>query len=239
MYKKTKARSYEDIECKDIELEIDDKSYTITKSNLEMTIQAINVARSLDNFTMETGGMLQQASMRFQEIALTALFSRALDRFLFPERSVGACLHQGPIRKFPGRSGNPESSDVYVMPFVRDFVPYAPVLVSDIKVTEAKKETALYATCCLALNAASPLILGFPVTKTSAELFVFMPINHGWCGISVAASTPNDIALLCTVYTAVHYLCECPISYPAPLMRSMLVKRNYQYKPIRKGLSSF
>ena len=52
-----------------------------------------------------------------------------------------------------------------------------------------------------------PVILGFPVTKEVASLYVFLLANGGVWGIQVVPSVAvADTALLCTVYAAVHYL---------------------------------
>lgn len=160
-----------------------------------MTIKVINVAGHLEHCEVANGGILQQRSLCSQEMPFTALFLRALDRFLFEDICSGACLHQGPVRKHKGQQGNPELSDLYNMSLDEEFKPYTPVMVSDMKVSDsemARKETALYANCCMHMHIASPLILGFPVTKNSAELFIFVPVNNGWCGIQVAA-LPDDL----------------------------------------------
>ena len=116
------------------------------------TVKAIKIATSLPKFTPSCGiGFLCSPAICSQELTFSALFTRALDRFLFEDEHDGACLHQGPVCKKLVNPGNPEASDLYVMPFL-SFRPGTPVMVSDLKLTEhdkALKETSLYARCCV------------------------------------------------------------------------------------------
>lgn len=53
--------------------------------------------------------------------------------------------------------------------------------------------------------------------KLKMSLVVYIPGNGQLLMIPVMESDPYEKALLCTIYTAVHYLCEHPISRDSPL----------------------
>ena len=75
----------------------------------------------------------------------TYLYTRAIDRFVFPNEATGACLHQVPCRKRKN-SGSPEMADVYIVPF-KKFCPGNPVVLLDLKVYEqflAGRQSTLY-----------------------------------------------------------------------------------------------
>ena len=189
-------------------LALDGYKCNIDVSNLKKTVEAINTATTLSHHAPSEGfGFLSSEEICSQEMTLSALFARALDRFLFKDSCVGACLHQGPVRKKCGNPGSPEAADMYVMPFHSSFLPGTPLLVSDIKLEEVGKavtQTSLYAHCCMHIRHncdSHPVILGFPVTKNVASLYVFLMANNEVWGIQVVPRVAvADTALLCTVY---------------------------------------
>ena len=187
----------------DIELDLDGYKCNIDVSNLNNTVEAIHSATTLSEHAPSEGfGILSSEELCSQEMTLSALFARALDSFLFKDSRVGACLHQGPVRKKPGNPGNPEAADMYVMPF-HSFLPGTPLLVSDIKLEDVSKavtETSLYAHCCMHIRYNCDSQLGFPVTKDVASLYVFLMAHGEVWGIQVVPKVAvADTALLCTV----------------------------------------
>lgn len=121
----------------DVTLNFGTNSYTIKYSQLSRAKVAIDTARNLRDIPESGGGILSTPELRNAEVTYSALFARLLDRFLFEDGDdavVGACLHQGPVRKQVGRRGNPEAADMYVMP-MNSSTPRTPVLLSDIKRT--------------------------------------------------------------------------------------------------------
>ena len=63
-------------------------------------------------FQRPVRGIFSERSLQSTELTLTALLARELDRFPFPDPSVGACLHQFPVHI---RSGTPERADIYIV----------------------------------------------------------------------------------------------------------------------------
>ena len=61
---------------------------------------------------------------------MTALLSRELDRFLFPDASVGACLHQLLVHI---NATTPERPDFCIMKLGSDNLPIRPIGISDLK----------------------------------------------------------------------------------------------------------
>ena len=229
----------------DINLTFCSVEYKIERSRLDNAIAAIAFAASLQEQPDANGfGILSSSPIRSQELTFSSLYARALDRFLFRDESVGACLHQGPVRK-EGTRGCPEASDVYVIP-LRNFKPGTPLLVSDIKTQDydtALKETSLYASCCVnhvRLNDETcPLILGLPVTRAQASLYLYVSSHRKMWGIKVIGSNPpHDSALLCTVYAAVNYLCRNPTFETHPLVHPIPFKGN-GFSPLGSNGRSF
>ena len=95
-----------------IKIELDSETYEIKQESLQMVKDAIKVATSLGtNPNIRPGyrGFKSCPKVRSTEVALTSLVSRALDHFIFPDQTIGACLHQAPCRK----RNNPEKPDIY------------------------------------------------------------------------------------------------------------------------------
>ena len=91
------------------------------------------------------GSIMSDLLLQSSEMSLTALLSRELDRFLFPDPSVGACLHQLPVyAKYP----DPERADFYILKF-HDKLPDRPIGISDFKkgaCGRAEKESFAYSS---------------------------------------------------------------------------------------------
>jgi hypothetical protein len=149
------------------------------------------------------------------ELALTAVLSRAIDRFLFPDSSVGGCFHQMPTRK---RSSNPESADVYVLSY-HNHLPSVPILVGDFKLINqkvARFETDGYAHTLLEVcyNGPSyPLLLGLPCTRSAIQLVLYFACQGHLHKIPLAEATisttdaqHNLKKMLCAMYAGVHCL---------------------------------
>ena len=101
-----------------ISLKLESDTYEIERNSLEMATAAIEVAATLSKGTSapELRGFRGFHEVQRTEVAFTSLACRALDRFLFSDQAVGACLHQAPCRK---RTNNPERPDMYIVPFPR------------------------------------------------------------------------------------------------------------------------
>ena len=205
-----------------ITLEIENSKYEISRSKLKSCIEAIESADRLGE--LDTNGVFTGA-MCSQELSFSCLMARAFDRFLFDDTSVGACLHQGPIRV---SQGSPEACDMYVVSF-SNYAPMASVLVSDIKnsdFNQAVIETTLYAHACMVSGSfsdpySSPVVLGLALTRSEALLNLVVMGNRKLWRIKIADTHPSDPALLCTLYAAVHHLIlnpiiESPLEDPLP-----------------------
>jgi hypothetical protein len=112
------------------------------------------------------------------EKSLTALFARALDRFLFGNMdSNGACYHQMTTRK---KNGASEASDIYVMR-LKENMPHRLVVVGDLKPHDMGK--ADLESHCYAVTASEdmhgkeqpyrPVIMTLPATLDHIKLNVY------------------------------------------------------------------
>ena len=64
-------------------------------------------------------------------------------------------------------------------------------------------------------------------------LQVYASVDKGMWRLPIAKCSPNDSALLCTLYVAANYLCKYPIEYTSPPGCSVPT-RNTGYKQIEK-----
>lgn len=156
------------------------------------------------------------------EVAQSAQYARALDRFLFDdsEMTKGACFHQLPVVKKQSSSGM-EQPDLYVAKLV-DGCAHYPVLLCDVKkanLTEASIETWGY--CCRAMEIRHrtdqlTLNLGLAIAEGRATLMVLVG-DDGFVRVidicTVSFSDPASTALFCVLRGAVHNLCEKTIEF--------------------------
>ena len=151
-------------------------------------------------------GLMSNPEVRNTEVAFTSLVCRALDRFLFPTETTGACLHQAPVCAL---NENPDKSGIYVVKFAEKFLPGYPVSCTDFVV--ADEEIVLYNAAAVQEGGCSdrfPVLIGLPCTYYELELQLHVSVNSKIWKLVVARRSPWDEALLCTVYATVHYLME-------------------------------
>ena len=176
-------------------------------------------------------GLMGSYLLRRTEMVYSALYARALDRFIFTCESTGACLHQGPCRKRDASArGNPEAADVYIVPF-DSFYPKYPVVLSDLKMHNddflvADRESSLYSiTGATVGNDLStwPVLIGVPGTPLGTDLQLHVVVAGSIWKITIATGDPCDGVLLCTLNVAVHHLCKhaclvtrVPLEDPSP-----------------------
>ena len=156
----------------------------------------------------------------------TMRFARELDHFLFAkDPSKGACYHQAPSRCRSEDSRTCERCDIYCAPFLQEsYNPGGPVLLADLKndnVGMAHRESALYGTNASKVHIGPrrwEILIGIPRSKETMNLEVYMPGNQTLAIVPVVENCcPFERALLCTIYTAVHHLCEHPLHSPPSL----------------------
>lgn len=175
-------------------------------------------------------GVMSSNELKGAEQTHTALYARALDRFLFDDESVGkgACLHQFPVKK---EGNSVPKADLCVMALLNG-LPGNPILLCDMKMaataealTLAADETACYATLsmCVKLVCDVPLFLGLAGTKSELQLLAFsvgderkvrkITICNALLGID------SDLkAFFSVLFGAVHYLIQHPISMTTTTM---------------------
>ena len=198
-----------------ISLTLCDASYTIQMTALERASKAIQTFCTLVDAVDQSRGLLSDTHLMSHELAFTSRFTRALDRFLFPDNLIdkGECLHQVPSRCRDGDHRKTDICDIYCATF-----PSGPVLLADLKnfdATVAAEESVLYAVNGSSVQNVREkkfcLQVGIPATRESMNLVVYMPINKKIWRLPVAKAVPWNKALLCTIYVAVHYLIDRPI----------------------------
>ena len=175
-----------------------------------MATAAIEVAATLSKGTSapELRGFRGFHEVQRTEVAFTSLACRALDRFLFSDQAVGACLHQAPCRK---RTNNPERPDMYIVPFPeKDFNPGEPAVLSDWKLSGnefdlANRVSVLYSLAGTLTEEGCkfPVLIGIPATSDMMELQLHVNIHDTLCKLVVANGKPWDGALLYTASSAI------------------------------------
>ena len=196
-----------------ISLKLESDTYEIERNSLEMATAAIEVAATLSKGTSapELRGFRGFHEVQRTEVAFTSLACRALDRFLFSDQAVGACLHQAPCRK---RTNNPERPDMYIVPFPeKDFNPGEPAVLSDWKLSGnefdlANRESVLYSLAGTLTEEGCkfPVLIGIPATSDMMELQLHVNIHDTLCKLVVANGKPWDGALLCTLKASIDHL---------------------------------
>lgn len=180
------------------------------------------------------------------EHTYTMRFAREHDHFLFAkDPSRGACYHQAPSRCKSNDSRTCERCYIYCAPFLQNtYNPSGPVLIADLKNEEFKiahRESALYGTNSSKVQMGKPsweIMIGIPGSKDCMNLEVYIPGNKIlWILPVVEQRHPSDRALLCTIYTAVHYLCEHPISQGSPL--NPKPQNDFKVEPYRNRFRVF
>ena len=109
------------------------------------------------------------------------------------------CLHQGTCHKRTGKQGNPETSDIYIVP-LKDFKPGDPLPMSDAKLnmedfSDANLESSFYSICGTHLCSETqqwPVLLAFPTTTSLAEIQVHVLANDVVWKIPVVRDQPWD-----------------------------------------------
>ena len=191
-------------------------TYEIKRDSLQNAVSAIRVAATLpvvDDMPQRCG-LMSSSLLRRSELAYSSLYARALDRFIFTKESDGACLHQVPCRKRDSSlRGNPESADVYIVPF-DSFRPGNPLLLTDVKRNDdlgfsvADRESSLYSLTGVDVNALVPLLIGIPGTTQRTDLQLHVIVPGELRKLTVATGVPWNEALLCTLNAAVRHLCK-------------------------------
>ena len=163
-------------------------------------------------------GIMSNQKLKTAELSLTALYARALDRFLFPDELVdaGACLHQLPVK----REGSAVQRADLQVAILRDGYPYEPVLLSDVKqnnLQTAIKETDAYAITVANVVNEYPsytVHLGLPVSDTTAKLLLLVGDYGLLREITICEAhfdSGDSKAFFATLFAAVHFLISCPI----------------------------
>lgn len=229
-----------------ITLELHGIEYTIHLSDLGRAHEAIKSACASLNHPLEVRGIMSSVELAEIEQTYTMRFARELDQFLFAkEPSKGACYHQAPSRCRLSDSRTCEQCDISCAPFIKNtYYPGGPVLIADLKNADfvtAQRESALYGTNSSKVQKGTPrweIMIGIPGSKEKMNLEVYIPGNHTLAIVPVVENCcPSDRALLCTIYSAVHYLCEHPISQGSPLTPKP--RSDFEVKPYNNGFRVF
>ena len=139
---------------------------TVVQESLYTVITAFRSIQELDKQpAVPPGSYPSDQCLRQREQVKTALFTRAVDRFLFPDNQLqtGGCYHQLPSR--PGAT-KPEAPDLTVMA-LHDNVPTRAVVVADGKIEDmahAEIESCMYAVTSLQQVQCNTVLLGLPFT---------------------------------------------------------------------------
>ena len=194
-------------EAQPVQCELAGTQHTIPAQSLEIVATAFSKVCSFPDISDGDVGTC--------DLALTACFARALDRFLFPDIiSAGACMHQFPINKNKSAIHHP---DLYVTGLC-DECPVNPVLLGVYKHRDfsvARRETAGYVIESMCTeNSTWTTKLGLAFSGDKAKLFVYVACD-GYvhqievCEIDFRFSSPRDChAFFAVLFGAVHTLLQ-------------------------------
>ena len=197
-----------------IKIDLDESTYMIDQDSLQNVTTAIRCACKIcpdRELTQGRHGLMSLPDVRSTELAFSCLVSRALDRFIFPDDTTGACLHQAPCRK---DKNTPKKADIYIVKFNEGFIPGDPLSLSDIKNLDfdhTDRETTLYSGVGVEEGGCLdqfPVLIGVPTTYHKLELQVLVNVEGMIWKLVVANGSPSDGAILCTLRAGVHYLME-------------------------------
>ena len=192
---------------------------TTSDENLLSVEQCFKSIASIPGQPKSVGrGVMCDGALKSDELTLTALYARALDRFLFPDElvHVGACLHQLPVKRV---GSSVERADLQVA-ILHNRCPHDPVLLSDVKLENlqgAIKETGSYAIRVANVtneDRSYTVHLGLPVSDTTAKLLLLVG-DYGFLReITICEAridSDDSKAFFATLFGAVHYLISNPI----------------------------
>ena len=204
----------------ELKFELDGINFDFTddpqQTRLARFVKDINAIVSLPHQRRQhVFGYQSDLKLLSKELTLTALISRALDRFLISDENVslGACFHQIPITAHGSSVDRP---DIYVLT-LESGKPVDAIALGDIKVKDDKAslhETIAYVVKAANMYKDSRVIIGISITLKSLTLLVCQETGRKKVQIIKAlneVSYNNLKEFACMLYASIHYLIEYPI----------------------------
>ena len=225
-----------------------DNKFQIKRDSIERIVKCVKSIFSLPKYASKQfgRGMLCDPSLQCSKLTLTALLARELDRFLFPDPSVGACLHQFPVHVGPS-SGTPERADIYFAKYNSNNLPANPICAADFKkdsMENAVKESTAYSIRLMEtrhITESYIMCLNIPSTcsEMSFQLHLGLKDHIMVIDICTVAVRGNDAQLqkyFCMLYAAVHHVIVDGIQYSKPCVsptRSLCLAAPLTTSPFR------
>ena len=194
--------------------------------SLERMVECAQSISSMHNApSLRRGrGTMSDTALQSSELTVTALLCRELDRFLFPDASVGACLHQMPTRI---RHSTPDRADFYIVKLGGDHLPCTtPIGVSDYKQHDeglATIESFGYSAQLMSTGHDLDdygVHLVFPCTSHVLKLQMHMGMYGRSLVIDIHKADALKV-LFCAMYAAVHVCIRQSLNYPSPCISPM------------------
>lgn len=185
----------------DVTLSVDDKRYVIGKSALD------TASESVKNACRPNASSSHRAMVCGDEVSMTSMVARALDRFVFPDARFrdGAFLNQATSRK---RTSTPETADYGLVKFV-DSWPYSKAAWDGKKIDLAHsvRESVLYGINSISVNNDTEkwaIAFGCPHTTSETIIQLYLPIHRTLLTLEIARGEPWNKAILCLIYVLSH-----------------------------------
>ena len=195
-------------------------------SSLERMVACVQSIAAMHNAPSQRRGRgtMSDTALQSSELTVTALLCRELDRFLFPDARVGACLHQLPTRV---RHSTPDRADFYIVKLGGDHLPCTtPIGVSDYKQHDeggATIESFGYSAELMSTGHDLDdyvVHLVFPWTSHVLKLQLHLGLHGRVLVIDIhKANRVADEALkvlFCAMYAAVHVCIRQSLTSPSP-----------------------
>ena len=203
------------------------KELQIKRDSIERIVKCVKSILSLpESASVRAGrGIFCDISLPSTELTLTALLARELDRFLFPDPSVGACLHQFPVHI---GSSTPERADIYIVKYNSKNLPANPICATDFKtmdMAKAETESTAYSIRLMetqhGVDDSYIMCLNFPSTRFEMKLQLHMELKGrimviDICRVGVIGEYTQLAKFFCVLYAAVHDLIMDQMEYSKP-----------------------
>ena len=217
-----------------VSIAVDEIDLSFQYDSLTTVIRDLTLISKIDAQDVSSGrGVMCDVELKASKIAHSALYARALDKFLFsgPNHNAGACLHQFPVKK--DGSGICEA-DIYVVALDDEGFPRQPLLVGDMKLFDMKtatRETAGSSVETMRIGTDIQhwtIQLGLATTTDQAKLFLYVGSCRGNTGIvhqievchaNFVDGNDDTLQAFCSVlFGAVHRLRQQPFVVKLPVM---------------------
>lgn len=209
-----------------LSVSLQEATYSIETKDLYEASKRIKFATEMKNSSRDHG-ICGSSALRDAETTFSTVVASTLQNLCYGGDWDASIVHQGPVRKRPKTSGNPDTADMLGFRYLQS-QPVETFFVSDLKLENyelSEKESALYgkfgSLSAKKGNRDSYMVVGLAATRYNASLWIYVMVNKRVMAIPIIRLVPIwDVALLGTLCVALRYLAQSPILYkvlPCPM----------------------